>query len=66
MLPASSGRLTSKGLFGLFQVAERFLQGVTPGNFATNIFRIPIEAADANLVDQKWLLGFHPPSRWPT
>ena len=49
--------LTSRGLFVLFQLADRVRQGVPLGKFTTNVLRIPIEAADANVVDQKWLLA---------
>jgi hypothetical protein len=49
--------LTSHGLFGLFKLADDFRAGVTAGEFTTNILRIPVEASDANIVDQKWLLA---------
>ncbi len=49
--------LTSKGLFGLFRLATRFLDGATLHGSNTDILRLPMAAADANLVDQKWLLA---------
>jgi hypothetical protein len=49
--------LTSNGLFALFQLADRFRQGLSLGELTTHVLRIPIEAADANLVDQRWLLA---------
>jgi hypothetical protein len=49
--------LTSNGLFALIQLADRFCQGLSRGDFTTKVLRIPIEAADATMVDQKWLLA---------
>jgi hypothetical protein len=49
--------LTSGGLFALFRLAERFLAGLAAGAFTTDVLRLPIEAADANLVHQRWLLA---------
>jgi len=47
--------VTSNGLFALFQLAGRFHSGLTLGEF--NVLKFPVEAADANLVDQRWLLA---------
>jgi hypothetical protein len=49
--------LTSNGLFGLFQLADRFLCGKSFREITSWVLRIPIVAADANIVDQKWLLA---------
>jgi hypothetical protein len=49
--------LTSNGLFAIFKLAERFLAGLSPSQTTTDVLRLPIESADANLVDQKWLLA---------
>ena len=49
--------LTSNGLFALFQLADKFHQGLSPVEHPTHVLRIPIEAADANMVEQKWLLA---------
>ena len=49
--------LTSQGLFALFLLADRFLKGQAVDEFITNVLKLPIEAADANMVDQKWLLA---------
>jgi hypothetical protein len=49
--------LTSNGLFALFRLAETFHSGLRRGELTTHVLRLPIEAADANLVDQRWLLA---------
>lgn len=49
--------LTSKGLFCLIQLAASFQNGETLHHFTTDILRMPIEAADANVVGKKWLLA---------
>jgi hypothetical protein len=49
--------LTSNGLFAIFKLAERFLAGLSLRQITTDVLRLPIEAADANLVDQKWVLA---------
>jgi hypothetical protein len=49
--------LTSKGLFGLFRLAGQFLKGETLHHATTDILRMPIGAADANMVGKRWLLA---------
>jgi hypothetical protein len=49
--------LTSKGLTVCLGIANDFLAGLLVGEFTNNLLRIPIEAADANMVDQRWLLA---------
>jgi hypothetical protein len=49
--------LTSKGLFAFFRLAVALHQGDTSEHGITNILRMPIQAADANLVGNKWLLA---------
>jgi hypothetical protein len=48
--------LTSNGLFAIFGLAERFLAGQPLRQVTTDVLRLPIEGADANLVDERWLL----------
>jgi hypothetical protein len=49
--------LTSDALFVLVGIAARFLDLSVSGSVSTDILRIPIEASDANLVNQRWLLA---------
>jgi hypothetical protein len=49
--------LTSKGLFAIFKLAERFSTGQPVCNLPTDILRLSMEAADANLVEGRWLLA---------
>jgi hypothetical protein len=49
--------LTSKGLYGLFGLAEQFLNDKGRRQFNSETLRIPIEASDANIVRGKWLLA---------
>jgi len=49
--------LTSKGLFGLFRLGASFLQDGTSQHVTTDILRMQIAAADANMVSNKWLLA---------
>jgi hypothetical protein len=48
--------LTSKGLYGLFNLAQRYLEGVTPGGPPLRILRVEMEASDARVVKDRWLL----------
>jgi hypothetical protein len=49
--------LTSTGLYILVQLAARFHKSVVLEDLTRYILKVPIEAADANIVDQKWLLA---------
>jgi hypothetical protein len=49
--------LTSKGLFLLARLAERLTNGVPRGPFTTNVLPLGIEASDANLAGDRWLLA---------
>jgi len=49
--------LTSKALYGLFGLAEQFLNGTGNNLYDAEILRFPIEASDANVVQDKWLLA---------
>jgi hypothetical protein len=49
--------LTSKGLFGLFGLANTFLQGPRSIRVTTDILKLPVKASDANIVGDKWLLA---------
>ncbi len=48
--------LTSTGLYGLLKVAERYLEGSLAGGDPTGIVRMAMEAADASLVRERWLM----------
>jgi hypothetical protein len=49
--------LTSKGLFVLTKLAERFVKGVALGTFVTDVLGVPVAAADANLVGDRWMVA---------
>lgn len=49
--------LTSKGLFGLIRLAATIAQGENPFRVTTDILALPVEASDANIVSNKWLLA---------
>jgi hypothetical protein len=49
--------LTSKALYGLFGLAAQFLNNTGRRLFYAEILRLPIEASDANVVREKWLLA---------
>ncbi len=48
--------LTSQGLYGLMDIAGRFLRGEIMGSFPTPVLVVPLQAVDANLVRDRWLL----------
>jgi hypothetical protein len=48
--------LTSKGLYVLAKFAERFVQGESMSQFPTHVLCLPMEAVDANLCLDRWLL----------
>jgi hypothetical protein len=48
--------LTSKGIYVLFSLAERFLTGETLGTCITHILKLPMEAVDAQRCGDRWLL----------
>lgn len=52
--------LTSRGLYVLNKLAGRLVKGMPPGEFVTEILTIPIEAVDANIVGEQWLLVVTP------
>jgi hypothetical protein len=49
--------LTSAALYGLMAVAESFLEHTSVSIFDIEILAIPIEAADAHIADDRWLLA---------
>jgi hypothetical protein len=49
--------LTTNGLFSLFGLAAALIDATPPERLSTEILRLPIEAADANMVGSKWLLA---------
>lgn len=49
--------LTSKALYGLFGLAEQYLNSTGRRHIDAEILRFPIEASDANVVREKWLLA---------
>jgi hypothetical protein len=48
--------LTSRGLYGLMNLGERLLHGRAMDQLTTSIFTVPMEAVDANIVGDRWLL----------
>ena len=48
--------LTSRGLYVLEKLAHRLASGTQAENFTTQIFAVPMEAVDANIVRDRWLL----------
>ena len=48
--------LTSRGLYGLMNLGDRLMQGFTAEKITTPILVMPMEAVDANLVGDRWLL----------
>jgi hypothetical protein len=48
--------LTSQGLYALMGLGERLLSGKLKERFTTSIYVAPMEAVDANLVEDRWLL----------
>jgi len=52
--------LTSDGLYVLARLAESFLKGPFPGNVTTPVLPLAMEAVDANLYLDKWLLVVMP------
>jgi hypothetical protein len=49
--------LTSQALYALLKLGGQLVQGTPPGEFATQILTIHIDAADVNLVGGKWLVA---------
>ena len=52
--------LTSRGLYGLMKLAGRLVAGMPQEGFETQILVAPMEALDANLVRDRWLLVITP------
>jgi hypothetical protein len=52
--------LTSRGLFGLMNLGERLVKGLLAEAFTTPILVVPMEAVDANLIGDRWLLVTRP------
>ena len=52
--------LTSRGLYALLKLAGRLVIGMPPGGFNTRILSVPMQAVDANLVSDRWLLVITP------
>jgi hypothetical protein len=52
--------LTSRGLFGLMGLGDRLMRGLTKERFTTSILVIPMQAVDANMVGDRWLLVVMP------
>jgi hypothetical protein len=52
--------LTSKGIYVLAKLAARFLEGPTLGTFITPVRTFHLQAVDANLVRDRWLLVVTP------
>jgi hypothetical protein len=52
--------LTSKGIYVLGKLAERFLAGELTSGTTTPVLALPMEAADLELVDNRWLLAVTP------
>jgi hypothetical protein len=48
--------LTSCGLYGLMNLGDRLVKGLITEQFTTPILVVAVEAVDANLVDDRWLL----------
>ena len=48
--------LTSWALYGLMNLGTRLLQGLPAGDFTTPIFTMPMEAVDASVIGERWLL----------
>jgi len=48
--------LTSSALYVLLNLGTRLLQGLPSGKFTTPIFAMPLEAVDASLIGDRWLL----------
>jgi hypothetical protein len=48
--------LTSRGLFGLMNLGAILVQGLPSGKFVTPVRVIPMEAVDANMVGDRWML----------
>jgi hypothetical protein len=52
--------LTSSGLYGLMNLGARLLEGFPTGKFTTPIFVMPMEAVDASLIGDRWLMAVLP------
>jgi hypothetical protein len=48
--------LTSCALYGLMNLGTRLMHGLPEGKFTTPIFMMPMEAVDASVIDDRWLL----------
>ena len=48
--------LTNKGLYALMGLGDRLIRGLSSDKFDTRIFVVPMEAVDANLIGDRWLL----------
>jgi hypothetical protein len=56
--------LTSKGLYVLGELTRRFLAGEAVDRRPTRVWGIPVEAVDANLCGERWLLLVMPEGTW--